>query len=148
MTRPALARIDDLTIDFTRRKIFRGKNKAISLSTLSFNTLHALVEAAPAPLTAKQLIEHAWQGSVVSDDTVTQRIRLLCRALGDDRSEPRYIETIRNSGYRLIPLDTAGGPDGGKTWLALATMGRGNPPAARHCRHRMVHRRWRNFIAR
>ena len=103
MTRPALARIDDLTIDFTRRKIFRGKNKVISLSALSFNTLHALVEAAPAPLTAKELIEHAWQGSVVSDDTVTQRIRLLRRALGDDKSEPRYIETIRNSGYRLIP---------------------------------------------
>ena len=77
MTRPALARIDDLTIDFTRRKIFRGKNKVISLSTLSFNTLHALVESAPAPLTAKELIEHAWQGSVVSDDTVTQRIRLI-----------------------------------------------------------------------
>ena len=103
MMQPALCRIDDITIDFARRRVFRKKSKAISLSALSFDTLRALVAAAPAPLTADELIERAWQGSVVSDDTVTQRIRLLRRALGDDTRQPRYIETIRNAGYRLIP---------------------------------------------
>ena len=84
MTQPALCRIDDITVDLTRRRVVRGRNEVISLSALSFDTLRALIEA--APLTANELIELAWQGSVVSDDTVTQRIRLLRKALGDAQS--------------------------------------------------------------
>ena len=68
MTQPALCRIDDITVDLTRRRVVRGRNEVISLSALSFDTLRALIEA--APLTANELIELAWQGSVVSDDTV------------------------------------------------------------------------------
>jgi len=98
-----VCRIDDLTIDFARRKVYDGKQREIALPALSFDTLRALVEASPAVLTNDELIERAWRGSVVSDETVTQRIRLLRKALRDDRRQPRYIETIRNVGYRLIP---------------------------------------------
>jgi len=96
-------RIDDLTVDFTRRKVFRHDGSEIPLSALSFDTLKALIDAAPAALTTSELIDHAWRGTVVSDETVTQRIRLLRQALQDDRRRPRYIETLRNVGYRLIP---------------------------------------------
>ena len=99
----SVCRIDDLTIDFARRKVYDAKNREVTLPALSFDTLRALVEASPAVLTNDELIERAWRGSVVSDETVTQRIRLLRKALQDDRRQPRYIETIRNVGYRLIP---------------------------------------------
>lgn len=95
--------IDDLTVDFTRRKVFDRNQQAIAMSALSFDTLRALIEASPAVVSTGELIERAWGGSVVSDETVTQRIRLLRKALGDDRQNPRYIETVRNVGYRLIP---------------------------------------------
>ena len=98
-----VCRIDDLTIDFARRKVYDENREEIMLPALSFDTLRALVEASPAVLTNDELIERAWRGSVVSDETVTQRIRLLRKALQDDRRQPRYIETIRNVGYRLIP---------------------------------------------
>jgi len=104
MMQPAtIYRIDDLTVDFTRRKVFRHDGSEIPLSALSFDTLKALIDAAPAALTTSELIDHAWRGTVVSDETVTQRIRLLRQALQDDRRRPRYIETLRNVGYRLIP---------------------------------------------
>ncbi len=99
----SVCRIDDLTIDFARRKVYDANHREIALPALSFDTLRALVEASPAVLTNDELIERAWRGSVVSDETVTQRIRLLRKALQDDRRQPRYIETIRNVGYRLIP---------------------------------------------
>jgi len=95
--------IDDITIDFARRKIYDRERNEIVLSALSFDTLRALTDAAPAALSADELIERAWRGAVVSDDAVTQRIRLLRKALGDDPKKPRYIETQRNAGYRLIP---------------------------------------------
>jgi DNA-binding winged helix-turn-helix (wHTH) protein len=99
----SLCHIDDLTVDFARRKVFDSDHNEIALSALSFDTLRALIDAAPAVLTADELIDRAWRGSVVSDETVTQRIRLLRKALQDDRRQPRYIETLRNAGYRLIP---------------------------------------------
>ena len=110
MTHPPLCRIDDLTIDFARRKVYDGDQNEITLSALSFDTLLALIEASPAVLTNDELINRAWRGSVVSDETVTQRIRLLRKALQDDRRQPRYIETIRNVGYRLIPPVTPATP--------------------------------------
>ena len=103
MTDPTLYRIDDLTVDFARRKVYDDDQIEIALSALSFDTLRVLIEASPAVLTNDELINRAWRGSVVSDETVTQRIRLLRKALQDDRRQPRYIETIRNVGYRLIP---------------------------------------------
>jgi DNA-binding winged helix-turn-helix (wHTH) protein len=102
--------IDDLTVDFARRKVFDSDHNEIALSALSFDTLQALIDASPAVLTANELIDRAWRGSVVSDETVTQRIRLLRKALQDDRRKPRYIETIRNVGYRLIPPVTEAPP--------------------------------------
>jgi DNA-binding winged helix-turn-helix (wHTH) protein/Tfp pilus assembly protein PilF len=99
----AACHIADLTVDFARRKVLRDDGTEIPLSALSFDTLKALIEAAPAVLSANELIDRAWRGTVVSDETVTQRIRLLRQALQDDRRQPRYIETLRNAGYRLIP---------------------------------------------
>ena len=110
-----VCRIDDLIVDFTRRKVFDGDHNEIALSALSFDTLKALIEAAPAVLTTEELINRAWRGSVVSDETVTQRIRLLRKALHDDRRQPRYIETLRNVGYRLIPPVSTALPVFGET---------------------------------
>ena len=100
---PTVLQIDDLTIDLARRKVYDRKRNEIVLSALSFDTLRALINAAPAAISADEIIERAWRGAIVSDDAVTQRIRLLRKALGDDPRKPRYIETQRNAGYRLIP---------------------------------------------
>lgn len=115
--------LDDLRIDPQRRRVMR-RRQVIALPSLSFNTLMALVEAAPEPLSAEALIERAWQGAVVGDDAVIQRIRLLRQALGDDPREPRYIDTVRNEGYRLVPPVRRGLPGTSARvwrWGAMAT---------------------------
>jgi len=40
----------------------------------------------------------------VSPENVAQRVMLLRQSLSDDANRPRYIETVRNKGYRLIPV--------------------------------------------
>ena len=50
-----------------------------------------------------------WPGRVVTDDAVTNTVIKLRRALGDDARNPRYIDTIAKSGYRLIA--EVGSPD-------------------------------------
>jgi len=61
------------------------------------------VEAAPSLLDQDELIAQVWPGRVVSPETVTQRVRLLRRALGDDAHDPRYVGLARGQGYRLLP---------------------------------------------
>ncbi|WP_363506517.1 winged helix-turn-helix domain-containing protein [Burkholderia sp. LMU1-1-1.1] len=53
-------------------------------------------------LTADALLEACWPDHAQSDNPLHKVIAGLRRALGDDASKPRYIETIRKQGYRVI----------------------------------------------
>ncbi len=50
------------------------------------------------------LAEKVWGRHFVSPENVAQRVMLLRQSLTDDATRPRYIETVRNKGYRLIPM--------------------------------------------
>jgi adenylate cyclase len=54
----------------------------------------------PASRTA--LLEALWPGVVVSDEVLTNAVNKLRRAFGDDRANPKVIETIPKAGYRLL----------------------------------------------
>ncbi|MGH8137402.1 MAG: tetratricopeptide repeat protein [Steroidobacteraceae bacterium] len=98
---PAGYRIDDLTIDMGRLRVMRA-DAEIALSHLSFDLLAALAAAAPNVLSFDQLMERVWPGLVVSQETVSQRIKLVRDALGDDPHAPRYIAGVRGRGYRML----------------------------------------------
>jgi TolB-like protein/Flp pilus assembly protein TadD len=49
-----------------------------------------------------ELMRRVWPGIVVSPETVSQRIKLLRDALGDEPREPRYIGGLRGRGYQMI----------------------------------------------
>jgi TolB-like protein len=70
--------------------------------------LLALVRQAPALVRRDDLLSSVWPGEFVSDETLSQRVRLLRKSLGDDSDKPRYIESVRGWGYRLVPtVETA-----------------------------------------
>ncbi len=62
----------------------------------------ALARAAPNLLTLDELMDQVWPGLVIAPDTISQRVKLLRAALGDDSKTPRYIVGVRGRGYRLI----------------------------------------------
>src|SRR5215470_19325258 len=58
----------------------------------------------------EELIRSVWADTFVSDDVLTRSISVLRKALDDDSRQPRFIETIPRSGYRLIgPISFASG---------------------------------------
>lgn len=63
--------------------------------------LWALAKAAPEVLTRQSLIDTVWDRRIVEEAVLSRAIAELRRALDDDPREPRYIETIPKSGYRL-----------------------------------------------
>ena len=92
----------DLRLNPQSAELYCG-DKLIPLPVLSFKLLQVLVEAAPSTLTQERLIELVWQDSVVGNETLKQRIKLLRKALKDNALDPRYVGVVRGRGYHLVP---------------------------------------------
>ncbi len=118
---PSNYRFADLTLDVARRCVTR-QGQHVELKALDFDLLRFLVESAPNIVNADVLAEKVWGRHFVSPENVAQRVMLLRQSLADDATRPRYIETVRNKGYRLIPV------------VASVPAAAVNPPPA--------HRRW------
>lgn len=97
--------VDDLMIDVGRQRVLRS-GQEIPITGLSFDLLLALARASPNMLTYDQLMERVWQRQVINIETVSQRVKLVRDALGDDSRSPRYILGVRGRGYRMIATVT------------------------------------------
>lgn len=98
---PPRYRFDDLSIDVARQRVVRDGGQALEVSGLSFRLLHYLLRQGTRVLGFDELIDAVWTPAHVGEETVTQRVRLLRQALGDDGRQPRYIRSVRGQGYQL-----------------------------------------------
>ncbi|MEM7354729.1 MAG: winged helix-turn-helix domain-containing protein [Acidobacteriota bacterium] len=95
-------RIRDLAVDVGAASVTRD-GESLHLPRLSFDLLVALARRAPDVVSTDELITEVWQGTAVSDESLTQRVALLRRALGDDAKNPLYVRSVRGRGYQLVP---------------------------------------------
>ncbi len=96
-------RIGDCIVEIPLREIAPMQGGDATRVTLkSLGVLLTLVAHANKLVSREALLEWVWPDTLPGDDVVTQAITQLRRALGDDREQPRYIETIAKQGYRLI----------------------------------------------
>ncbi|MDA8019781.1 MAG: winged helix-turn-helix domain-containing protein [Thermoanaerobaculia bacterium] len=75
---------------------------SIRLEPRVMEVLLLLAEQPGQVLSRRALLEAAWPDVVVGDDALSLAVSKLRRAFSDDRREPKYIETIPKTGYRLI----------------------------------------------
>ncbi|HKC62396.1 MAG TPA: winged helix-turn-helix domain-containing protein [Pyrinomonadaceae bacterium] len=99
------------SLNVRERLLLRGE-ESISLSPKVFDTLVVLVENAGHVLTKDDLLNKLWPDSFVEESSLTQNISILRKALGEETTNPRYIETIPKRGYRFI-ADVKERNDGG-----------------------------------
>jgi DNA-binding winged helix-turn-helix (wHTH) protein/tetratricopeptide (TPR) repeat protein len=72
------------------------------LEPRAIDVLVFLCERAPAVVSAEEVLDACWGGAPQGDNAVHKTIAQLRRALGDESAAPRYIETIRKRGYRVV----------------------------------------------
>ncbi len=94
-------RFDDLLVDVSRQQVVRDDGQTLAVAGLSFRLLHYLLRQGARVVGFDELIEQVWAPAHVGEETVTQRVRLLRQALGDDGRQPRYIRSVRGVGYQL-----------------------------------------------
>ena len=103
-------RFGKFTLDRSDRRL-RRDGEPVELSARYFDALALLVSEAGTLVTKDRFMGEVWRGVPVTDEALTQCIKELRRALGDDAARPRFIETVPKHGYRFVaPLEAAAGP--------------------------------------
>jgi len=100
--RPEVITASEISLDIPRRQAALA-GQPLDLTTMEFDLLALLAEHAGQVFTRMQLLErvqdHAYAGY---ERTIDVHIKNLRRKLSDDPANPRFIETVRGVGYRLI----------------------------------------------
>ncbi len=104
---PAEFSVGDWRVSPADNALFReGEGQQLEPKVMAL--LVHLAANAGRTVSREQLFQAVWPDVVVSDDTLTQAIIKLRKALGDSARNPRYIQTVPKRGYRLLaPLDLA-----------------------------------------
>ena len=102
---PAIIRFDRFALDRANRRLLKG-DEEVDIGSRYFDALAMLVTARGDLVTKQCFMEEVWGGIPVTDEALTQCIRTLRRALGDDATSPRFIATVPKHGYRFVgPVD-------------------------------------------
>lgn len=88
-----------------------GPAGTVRLEPKVMQVLVRLAENAGEVVSKERLMRSVWPDAFVSDDVLTRCISELRRTFGDDAKEPRFIQTIPKSGYRLIARVSSSGAD-------------------------------------
>jgi len=76
--------------------------KTVKLEPKAMATLIYLANRPGQVVSREALLSAVWPGVVVGDDSLTQVVIKLRKALGDAPEDPVYIQTISKGGYRLV----------------------------------------------
>lgn len=120
--------LDDLRIDLDRQSVARAGER-LEVAGLNFRLLAHLLECGDRVVSFDALIEAVWAPAVVGEETVTQRVKLLRQALGDDGRRPRYVRSVRGQGYQLCSAPQRVGPDASPDASLSASARRATPLA-------------------
>jgi DNA-binding winged helix-turn-helix (wHTH) protein len=91
-------------LDPARRQLLADAAE-VRLIPRYFDLLVLLVECRDRAVHRQEIFDRVWADVIVSDGALSQAIRTLRRALGDDPREPQYIRTVSRHGYQFVHPD-------------------------------------------
>src|SRR5262249_31758205 len=89
----ALIHFGEFTLDLERHGLYRGRER-VHLTGKPFETLVQLVENSGQIVTKHDLLDKAWANLFVSENSLDRAITEIRRALGDDKENARFIQTV------------------------------------------------------
>jgi DNA-binding winged helix-turn-helix (wHTH) protein len=95
-----LFRFGRFELDPLRRQLLHG-GQPVRLSTPQFRILHRLLVHANSIVAKETLIDEAWGGAAITENSVEKAISDLRKVLAEGRPDGIGIDTIPHQGYRL-----------------------------------------------
>ena len=96
----------DFVLERAQQEVRRRDGSALNLSPRLFNALLLFVEHAGELLDKDALMRALWPGLVVDENSLSQVVSGLRRALADDPVASRYIQTVPRRGFRFVATVT------------------------------------------
>lgn len=94
--------LGDWIVDVPTRRL-RRDDETVTLEPRPMAVLAALCRHPGEVVSSEALLQDCWpEATTLGDNPVHKVVAGLRRALGDSASAPRYLETIRKQGYRLV----------------------------------------------
>ena len=101
-----LLSLGGISIDPKAREV-RVEGREIELTSTEFELLRVLCEHPGWVYSREELLESVWGYSYLGDSRLVDvHIANLRKKIGDDRSDPHFIRTVRGVGYKFQPLNT------------------------------------------
>lgn len=98
---PGAYRFDRFLLDPSDRRL-SDDGRPVELSGRYLDALALLVAEEGRLVTKARFLDEVWKGVPVTEEVLTQCVRSLRKALGDEAGRPRFIETVPRHGYRFI----------------------------------------------
>jgi DNA-binding winged helix-turn-helix (wHTH) protein len=98
---PVRYRFDEFVLSPRQRLLLRS-GLPVPLIPKYFDLLHLLIRRRLDAVSKQVIFDEVWSDVVVSDGALSQAVRTLRRALGDDSREPRFIRTVARHGYQFV----------------------------------------------
>ena len=94
----------DVEVDLERLQVYR-QGKLVDLTPTEFRLLRYLLAHPGRPLSRSALIEAVWgyDSDIGNDRTVDVHVRHLREKLESDPAHPRWLVTVRGTGYKFEP---------------------------------------------
>lgn len=92
---------DNCSLDPARRELRRGAD-IVAVEPQVFDLLEFLIRNRDRVVTRDDMIEHVWNGRIVSELTLATRLNSARRAVGDDGARQSLIKTIARKGVRFV----------------------------------------------
>jgi transcriptional activator of cad operon len=93
--------IGEWRVDPATGQISRGE-ESVRVEARTLRLLLCLAQRSGEVVSIDDLLNEAWSGVVVTQDSVYQAVASLRRILGDDPKRPTYIATVPRLGYRMV----------------------------------------------
>jgi DNA-binding winged helix-turn-helix (wHTH) protein/TolB-like protein len=98
---PGRLQVGDWTVEPALNQL-SAAGRTVKLEPKTMSVLAYLADRPGEVVSREALLSAAWSDVVVGDDSLTQVVIKLRKALGDVPEKPAYIQTISKGGYRLI----------------------------------------------
>ncbi len=95
-------RFHEFVLQTQQRRLLGPDGAEVELTPRLFDALLFLVERAGELLDKDRLLTELWPGVVVEENSLSQSISALRKALGDDPQRSRFIQTVPRRGFRFV----------------------------------------------
>ncbi|MCG8969456.1 response regulator transcription factor [Streptomyces flaveolus] len=98
---PPVLRVADLRIDPTARTAHLA-DRELALTRREFDLLAYLAAHADQVISRQRILTEVWQQPYLEDQTVDVHLSALRRKMGEKARKPRYLQTVRGIGIKLV----------------------------------------------